>query len=85
MADFSSGSFATVFRDEVRRRIKQVPLAFYKTTPTSLFWDSDFAGWTFGDQHNEKLEGETKENGVSNMVEKDDGERAKRPRIEIEV
>nr|XP_010918362.1 nucleolar complex protein 4 homolog B isoform X2 [Elaeis guineensis] len=85
VADFSSGSYATVFRDEVRRRIKQVPLAFYKATPTSLFWDSDFAGWTFGDQHNEKIEGETQDDGVSNIVEKDDCERVKRPRIEIEV
>ncbi|XP_038972452.1 LOW QUALITY PROTEIN: glutamate receptor 3.1-like [Phoenix dactylifera] len=82
VADFSSGSYATVFRDEVRRRIKQVPLAFYKATPTSLFWDSDFAGWTFGDQHNEKLESETKEIGGSNIVEKDDREHVKRPRIE---
>ncbi|XP_071682805.1 protein NUCLEOLAR COMPLEX ASSOCIATED 4 isoform X1 [Lolium perenne] len=47
ITDFSSGSYATVFRDEVRRRIKQVPLAFYRTTPTSLFQESDFPGWTF--------------------------------------
>ncbi|ESQ50785.1 hypothetical protein EUTSA_v10022610mg [Eutrema salsugineum] len=45
--DFSSGSYATIFGDEIRRRVKQVPLAFYKVVPTSLFEDSDFPGWTF--------------------------------------
>ncbi|KAK4398178.1 protein NUCLEOLAR COMPLEX ASSOCIATED 4 [Sesamum angolense] len=45
--DFSSGSYATVFNDEIRRRVKQVPLAFYKSTPTCLFSESDFPGWTF--------------------------------------
>ncbi|KAL1827030.1 hypothetical protein ACET3Z_005442 [Daucus carota] len=45
--DFSSGSYATIFDDEIRRRVKQVPLAFYKTTPNSLFSESDFGGWTF--------------------------------------
>ncbi|KAL2928392.1 Nucleolar complex protein 4-like protein B [Bienertia sinuspersici] len=32
---------------EMRRRVKQVPLAFYKAMPTSLFLESDFPGWTF--------------------------------------
>ncbi|KAK3020917.1 hypothetical protein RJ639_046573 [Escallonia herrerae] len=45
--DFSSGSYATIFREEIRRRVKQVPLAFYKATPTCLFSEHDFAGWTF--------------------------------------
>ncbi|XP_071731883.1 protein NUCLEOLAR COMPLEX ASSOCIATED 4 [Rutidosis leptorrhynchoides] len=45
--DFSSGSYATIFREETRRRVKQVPLAFYKSLPTSLFSESDFCGWTF--------------------------------------
>ncbi|KZV37889.1 nucleolar complex protein 4B-like [Dorcoceras hygrometricum] len=45
--DFSSGSYATIFNNEIRRRVKQVPLAFYKSTPTSLFSDFDFPGWTF--------------------------------------
>ncbi|XP_074358581.1 protein NUCLEOLAR COMPLEX ASSOCIATED 4 [Apium graveolens] len=45
--DFSSGSYATIFGDEIRRRVKQVPLAFYKATPTTLFSESDFGGWTF--------------------------------------
>ncbi|XP_062081525.1 protein NUCLEOLAR COMPLEX ASSOCIATED 4 [Humulus lupulus] len=47
IGDFSSGSYTTIFADEIRRRVKQVPLAFYKAPPTSLFSDSDFAGWTF--------------------------------------
>ncbi|KAK1424074.1 hypothetical protein QVD17_19386 [Tagetes erecta] len=47
MIDFSSGSYATIFRDEMRRRVKQVPLAFYKAIPTSLFSETDFVGWTF--------------------------------------
>ncbi|KAJ0254371.1 Protein NUCLEOLAR COMPLEX ASSOCIATED 4 [Hirschfeldia incana] len=45
--DFSSGSYATIFGDEIRRRVKQVPLAFYKVVPTTLFEDSDFPGWTY--------------------------------------
>ncbi|CAN1805193.1 Protein NUCLEOLAR COMPLEX ASSOCIATED 4 [Linum perenne] len=45
--DFSSGSYATIFGAEIRRRVKQVPLAFYKMTPTTLFSESDFSGWTF--------------------------------------
>ncbi|TMW99334.1 hypothetical protein EJD97_002729 [Solanum chilense] len=45
--DFSSGSYATIFGDEIRRRVKQVPLAFYTATPTMLFPESDFLGWTF--------------------------------------
>lgn len=45
--DFSSGSYATIFSEEIRRRVKQVPLAFYKATPNVLFSDSDFPGWSF--------------------------------------
>ncbi|KAL1541204.1 protein NUCLEOLAR COMPLEX ASSOCIATED 4-like isoform X2 [Salvia divinorum] len=51
VSDFSSGSYATIFGDEIRRRVKQVPLAFYKTTPTCLFSELDFPGWTFKDDH----------------------------------
>ncbi|KAL5984277.1 hypothetical protein ACLOJK_018381 [Asimina triloba] len=32
----------------IRRRVKQVPLGFYQATPTALFSESDFPGWTFG-------------------------------------
>ncbi|XP_074284808.1 protein NUCLEOLAR COMPLEX ASSOCIATED 4 [Silene latifolia] len=47
VSDFSSGSYSTIFREEMRRRVKQVPLAFYKAMPTALFSESDFPGWTF--------------------------------------
>ncbi|KAK1296526.1 hypothetical protein QJS10_CPB15g00214 [Acorus calamus] len=52
--DFCSGSYSTIFREETRRRIKQVPLAFYQVTPTSLFSETDFPGWTFKDQLSDK-------------------------------
>lgn len=54
--DFSSGSYGTIFSEEVGRRIKQVPLAFYKSMPSTLFPEKatedsvqnlDFAGWSF--------------------------------------
>jgi len=32
---------------QIRRRVKQVPLAFYKASSSSLFSETDFAGWTF--------------------------------------
>ncbi|KAJ8511979.1 hypothetical protein OPV22_002413 [Ensete ventricosum] len=64
VADFSSGSYATVFREEVRRRIKQVPVAFYKVIPSSLFDNSEFPGWTFGNQPNDKQE----VNAIQNKV-----------------
>ncbi|KAJ4967383.1 hypothetical protein NE237_019232 [Protea cynaroides] len=38
---------------DIRRRMKQVPLAIYKSTPTSLFSESDFAGWTFNAKESE--------------------------------
>lgn len=72
--DFSSGSYATIFGDEIRRRVKQVPLAFYKATPTSLFPESEFCGWTF------KYEG-SNEIKEQKTVEEDDAS-TKRQRIE---
>ncbi|XP_047966701.1 protein NUCLEOLAR COMPLEX ASSOCIATED 4-like isoform X2 [Salvia hispanica] len=51
VSDFSSGSYVTIFGDEIRRRVKQVALAFYKTTPACLFSELDFPGWTFKDDH----------------------------------
>ncbi|CAJ1970849.1 unnamed protein product [Sphenostylis stenocarpa] len=47
VGDFSAGSYATILGAEMTRRVKQVPLAFYKATPSSLFSETDFAGWTF--------------------------------------
>ena len=42
---------------QIRRRVKQVPVAFHKVAPTSLFSESDFAGWTFKyDESKEKNE-----------------------------
>ncbi|VFQ95872.1 unnamed protein product [Cuscuta campestris] len=54
--DFSSASYATIFGDEIRRRVKQVPLAFYREPPTSLFSESDFPGWTFNCKNQENDE-----------------------------
>ncbi|PHU18389.1 hypothetical protein BC332_14084 [Capsicum chinense] len=64
--DFSSGSYATIFGDEIRRRVKQVPLAFYTATPTLLFPESDFLGWTFKLKDKDStavLDNTSKENG----------------------
>ncbi|XP_015089168.1 nucleolar complex protein 4 homolog [Solanum pennellii] len=64
--DFSSGSYATIFGDEIRRRVKQVPLAFYTATPTMLFPESDFLGWTFKMKDKDSttvLDKTSKENG----------------------
>ncbi|KAL5213871.1 hypothetical protein ABZP36_003023 [Zizania latifolia] len=80
ISDFSSGSYATVFRDEARRRIKQVPLAFYRTTPNYLFQASDFPGWTFRDQLKNVAETTVEENGISTL-EISDSSPAKRLRV----
>ncbi|KAI3875444.1 hypothetical protein MKX03_023240 [Papaver bracteatum] len=75
VSDFSSGSYATIFRAETARRIKQVPLAFYNTIPTSLFPEGEFAGWTFKfdeDEYNKrKLESVNAENGLVSTTEDD--------------
>lgn len=80
--DFSSGSYATVFRDEIRRRVKQVPLAFYKATPTSLFSEADFPGWSFGSQRNDSKENNKNEVNETNPSEDDHHVPAKKQRIE---
>ncbi|KAK5770364.1 hypothetical protein PVK06_046514 [Gossypium arboreum] len=72
--DFSSGSYATIFGDEIRRRVKQVPLAFYKATPTSLFPESEFCGWTFTYEGSNEIK-------EQKTVEEDDAS-TKRQRIE---
>ncbi|KAI9181081.1 hypothetical protein LWI28_011249 [Acer negundo] len=81
--DFSSGSYATIFGEEIRRRVKQVPLAFYKTTPTSLFSEADFAGWTF--ESEEIKENNTEKDGkrTSNMSEENVDISAKRQRSSL--
>jgi len=53
ITDFSSASYTTIFTEEVSKRLKAVPLAFYQTVPTTLFSENgldDFLGWRFGDQ-----------------------------------
>ncbi|XP_021646742.1 protein NUCLEOLAR COMPLEX ASSOCIATED 4 isoform X2 [Hevea brasiliensis] len=60
--DFSSSSYSTIFGEELRRRVKQVPLAFYKATPSLLFSD-DFTGWTF--KYEESKGSKSEENGCS--------------------
>ncbi|XP_050231409.1 protein NUCLEOLAR COMPLEX ASSOCIATED 4 isoform X2 [Mercurialis annua] len=77
--DFSSSSYATIFGEELRRRVKQVPLAFFKATPTSLFSESDFVGWTF---KYEETKHNDAENGVLNKSEENDSCPAKRQRVE---
>ena len=40
---------------QISRRVKQVPLAFFKATPSSLFSETDFAGWTFKCEETPKM------------------------------
>ncbi|KAI8533278.1 hypothetical protein RHMOL_Rhmol11G0285300 [Rhododendron molle] len=78
--DFSSGSYATIFREEIRRRVKQVPLAFYKATPTSLFSESDFPGWIF---NYEQIDNSVNGSNINvDIAEDHDHALAKRQRIE---
>ncbi|WCJ40027.1 Protein NUCLEOLAR COMPLEX ASSOCIATED 4 [Euphorbia peplus] len=77
--DFCSSSYATIFGEELRRRVKQVPLAFYKTIPTCLFSETDFSGWTF--EHKDGEEMNFVNGTISNSYE-DEINHAKRQRIE---
>ncbi|KAL0913362.1 hypothetical protein M5K25_016815 [Dendrobium thyrsiflorum] len=79
ISDFSSGSYATIFREEVRRRIKQCPVAFYRETPTCLFNESDFPGWSFRDQ---PLGVEENGNRVEKITLESEDRDVKRLRIE---
>ncbi|XP_024540832.1 uncharacterized protein LOC112349882 [Selaginella moellendorffii] len=46
ISDFCSGSYSTIF-NETKRRLKQVPLAYYKVVPNALFSNNEeFAGWS---------------------------------------
>ncbi|KAL7205975.1 hypothetical protein ACSBR2_018815 [Camellia fascicularis] len=80
--DFSSGSYATIFRAEIGRRVKQVPLAFYKATPSSLFSESDFAGWTFKYKEKNELFTSGVHNKNIDIYEDHDHGSTKRQRIE---
>ncbi|KAG6761934.1 hypothetical protein POTOM_035175 [Populus tomentosa] len=66
---------------QIRRRVKQVPVAFYKAIPTSLFSESDFSGWTFKEEEGES-KGNKSENGVLNSSGDKDGCCTKRQRVE---
>ncbi|KAJ6759986.1 SOLUTE CARRIER FAMILY 17 [Salix purpurea] len=68
--DFSSGSYATIFGEEIRRRVKQVPVAFYKVIPSCLFSEPDLTGWTFKEE--EERKGKKSENGILNSPEDKD-------------
>ncbi|KAB5541841.1 hypothetical protein DKX38_014815 [Salix brachista] len=61
--DFSSGSYATIFGEEIRRRVKQVPVAFYKVIPSCLFSEPDSTGWTFKEE--EERKGKKSENAFN--------------------
>ncbi|XP_052191932.1 protein NUCLEOLAR COMPLEX ASSOCIATED 4 isoform X3 [Diospyros lotus] len=82
--DFTSGSYATIFREEISRRVKQVPLAFYKATPTSLFSELDFVGWTFKYEQNEESIITNTDDYSKNIKVSEEHEHgcAKKPRIE---
>ncbi|GMP93473.1 hypothetical protein CsSME_00043287 [Camellia sinensis var. sinensis] len=73
--DFSSGSYATIFRAEF-------PLAFYKATPSSLFSEFDFAGWTFKYKENDELFTSGVDNKNIDISEDHGHGSAKRQRIE---
>ncbi|EOX98904.1 Nucleolar complex protein 4, putative isoform 2 [Theobroma cacao] len=79
--DFSSGSYATIFGDEIRRRVKQVPLEFYKATPTSLFSESEFSGWTFKYEDGKENDTGREEQSMENSSKENDVA-TKRQRIE---
>ncbi|CAK8538116.1 unnamed protein product [Lathyrus sativus] len=78
IGDFSAGSYATILGAEITRRVKQVPLAFYKTTPSSLFSENDFTGWAFQSEETSKMIDDNNENAAKNPEHYS----AKRQRIE---
>lgn len=51
----------------MRRRVKQVPLAIHKVTPTSLFTESDFSGWTFNREDGKEKNDGSYENEITNQ------------------
>lgn len=82
IGDFSSGSYATIFGEEMRRRVKQAPISFYRTTPTSLFTESEteFIGWTFKCDDTKRKNDNSDENGE--MHKECDHNSVKRQRVE---
>lgn len=57
-------------------------MAFYKTTPTSLFSDADFAGWTFKCDNMKENCARNEEMNVTNISEENDDASSKRQRTE---
>lgn len=57
-------------------------MAFYKTTPTSLFSDADFAGWTFKCDNMKENCTRNEEMNVTNISEENDDASSKRQRTE---
>ncbi|KAI3442365.1 uncharacterized protein J3R85_001098 [Psidium guajava] len=80
--DFSSGSYGTIFGEEMRRRVKQVPLAFYTATPSALFSESDFPGWTFHYEKGEKTDANNNDGITKDVIEDHAPLSAKRQRVE---
>ncbi|KAG2391331.1 uncharacterized protein HKW66_Vig0129080 [Vigna angularis] len=68
VGDFSGGSYATILGAEITRRVKQVPLAFYKATPSSLFSETDFAGWTFKSEETPEMINENNERSTKDLL-----------------
>ncbi|XP_047181322.1 protein NUCLEOLAR COMPLEX ASSOCIATED 4 [Vigna umbellata] len=68
VGDFSAGSYATILGAEITRRVKQVPLAFYKATPSSLFSETDFAGWTFKSEEIPEMIDENNERSTKDLL-----------------
>ncbi|PNX57560.1 nucleolar complex protein 4, partial [Trifolium pratense] len=81
VGDVSAASYATILGSEITRRVKQVPLAFYKTTPSSLFSENDFAGWTFKCEETSEIN-ESNENAAKDLLDPEHS--AKRQRIECQ-
>ncbi|KAL2649788.1 hypothetical protein R1flu_017916 [Riccia fluitans] len=71
ISDFSSTSYATIFNEEVGRRLKTVPLAYYHNVPNTLFAESSFEGWSFQDedQSHPKATGEPETNDGKEMTD----------------
>ena len=50
IGELIGGSYSGLVSNELSRRIKQIPVAFYQTPPTGLFASSHsiaFPGWRF--------------------------------------
>lgn len=65
----------------MRRRVKQAPISFYRTTPTSLFTESEteFIGWTFKCDDTKRKKDSNDENGE--MHKECDHNSVKRQRV----